>query len=72
MYIAVAAAETAGILDDYVGFLKATGKLHNFQTQVANYMNIPEGKDEIDINRGNLPQICSLVLLNPFPYKYVS
>ena len=59
MYIAVAAAQKAGILDDYIAFLKSCDKLRNFQTQVANYMNIPEGKDEIDINRGNLSKICS-------------
>ncbi|CAE7226915.1 unnamed protein product [Symbiodinium microadriaticum] len=71
MYIAVAAAETAGILDDYVGFLKATGKLHNFQTQVANYMNIPEGKDEIDINRDvTLVSVLSRSKPNCFTYVH--
>lgn len=70
MYIAVAAAEKAGILDDYIGFLTSMGGLHAFQTQRANYMNIPEGKDEIDINRGNLPKkYVLLLILNPFPYR---
>ena len=51
MHLTIFGVKELGLLDDYKKFLGP--KLINFQTQKANYMAIlPEGKDEVDINRG--------------------
>ena len=58
MNVAVMAINALGVMDDYKAFLGP--KITNFQTQQANFLGaLPEGKDEIDINRGRI-DFCNL------------
>ena len=52
MHVALVCVEEAGIMDEYLKFLDANGYFVNYQTQMANYITLGEGQDEVDLNRG--------------------
>ena len=54
MHIALAAVDAIGSMDAYVEYLQKNGKFHTYQTQSANFIELPEGMDEVDMNRGHL------------------
>ena len=59
MHLAVALIEQVGATEEYLNYLKNSNRLRTFQTQVANYMQLPDGKDEVDINRGHFERTLS-------------
>ena len=64
MHLVIAAMTSIDMLDEYKTYLG--DKIVHFQTQQANYMGIlPEGKDEIDINRGQIWAIGGGAAQNP-------
>ena len=53
MHLALAMMDATGNMDTYLDYLKSNDKFSSFQTQTANFLEIPDDKDEVDINRGS-------------------
>lgn len=54
MHVALAMMDATGHMDAYLDYLKSNDKFSNFQTQSANFLHIPDDKDEVDVNRGSV------------------
>ena len=59
MLVVLALMDATNSMDAYITYLRNNGKFEMFQTQTANYLEIPDDKDEVDINRGSSASVKS-------------